>query len=112
VRSHGAVEAAGERAIGDGSLDQRQDHYKQQLLLPQLQRLCAPSYKYVLFHQDSGVAPKLELSKEGWQVVKHNSLRPYTMPQVVSEAHQQHDQHSLYLRKMKGLIFNCLTRYH
>jgi hypothetical protein len=34
------------------------------------------------------------------------------MPQLDSEAHRQQERRSLYLRKMKGLCFNCLGRNH
>jgi hypothetical protein len=54
----------------------------------------------------------LEINEEGWQTVKTKRSRPCTMHQLDSEAHQQQGRRSLYIRKIKGLYFNFLTRDH
>jgi hypothetical protein len=47
--------------------------------------------------------------REGWHVVNTKDARPRTVarvePQLLTER-----QHTLYLKKMKGLCFNCLSR--
>jgi hypothetical protein len=95
------------------------------VLLPQLQCPSAPSYKEILLgcsssdHQgrlclsstveDIATAQKPEFSKDSWQVVKSKRSRPHTMPQAVSDARRQQKRRSLFLRKMKGLCFNCVA---
>jgi hypothetical protein len=52
-----------------------------------------------------------EASKEGRQVVRSKRSMSYATPQV-SETYRQQHRRSLYLKKMKGLYFNCLARDH
>jgi hypothetical protein len=95
------------------------------VLLPQLQHPSAPSYKEILLGcggsdrqgrlyllptvEDIATARKPEFSKDSWQVVKSERSHPHTMPQAVSDAHRQQERRSLFLRKMKGLYFNCVA---
>jgi hypothetical protein len=51
---------------------------------------------------------KPRISEEGWQVVNTKCPRLSKVPQLESEAHRLQERRSLYLRKMKGLCFNCL----
>jgi hypothetical protein len=53
-------------------------------------------------------AQKTEVGKEAWQVVKCKLLKSSTSPQV-SETRRRQQRCSLYLKKMKGLCFNCET---
>jgi hypothetical protein len=57
-------------------------------------------------------AMMLDSIKEGSQAVKKQHPRPSTTLQTVSEADRQQEHRSFYLRKMKGLYFNCLPRDH
>jgi hypothetical protein len=51
---------------------------------------------------------KPRISEEGWQVLNTKCPRLSKVPQLESEAHRLQERRSLYLRKMKGLCFNCL----
>jgi hypothetical protein len=111
---------------GDVNLCELQNASKQHLHLSELQSFCVSSYKEVLLgRMDSGRqrnssppsgevrdARMLDSIKEGSQAVKKQHPRPSTTLQTVSEADRQQEHRSFYLRKMKGLYFNCLPRDH
>jgi hypothetical protein len=92
------------------------------------QRHREPLYKEDLLHQGGSdsqgskslssmaeyndATSNLDFRKDDWQVVRSKRLWSCTSPQVVSETHRQQGRCSLYLRKMKGLYFNCLAHDH
>jgi hypothetical protein len=55
---------------------------------------------------------ELGTSEEGWHEVKMKRPHPCIAPQPGCEAHRQQERRSLYLRKMKGLYFKCLSQNH